>query len=179
MKKRFNISAIFLPLAILLSNSCIGHQLAISNPNNNTAGCLSADNVCVSDTIVRTVKANNCNRSLKKLAALSKKDPIMNDLDMPKGKGHKKVEVVLFKLDHPISDDSLEKEYELRGLVPADPQLLAAVNKVDTAINTGTHWKNDNGYWCFVEFDQHYMFSGHHDWNWDSRFWFAGIRVKK
>lgn len=56
---------------------------------------------------------------------------------MPKGDGEE-AEVIFFKPDLSerngvISDYDLEKEYELRGLKPADPYSVAAVNEADHA----------------------------------------------
>jgi hypothetical protein len=74
---------------------------------------------------------------------------------MPKGKGDE-AEIVFFKPDlfqrHGfISDDDLDKEYKLRGLKPADPISVAAVNQDNPAFAddkpNGTHWKDANGNW--------------------------------
>lgn len=74
---------------------------------------------------------------------------------MPKGEGEE-TEVVFFKLGRFIRDVDLDKEYELRGLKPADPYSLAAVNEVDKAFAdehpNGTHWKDTDGEWCFMAF---------------------------
>ena len=83
-----------------------------------------------------------------------------------------------------ISDDDLEKEFELRGLKPADPVSVAAVNEADPAFADekphGTHWKDAKGNWYYAAFFR---------WNgkrrvdvdrsgndWDDRWWFAGVR---
>jgi len=79
---------------------------------------------------------------------------------MPRGEGDK-AEVVFFKPNLSsrggyISDDDLEKEYELRGFKPADPYSLAKVNQDDPAFAddhpNGTHWKDADGKWCFAAF---------------------------
>lgn len=103
--------------------------------------------------------------------------------DMPKGDGDE-AEVVFFKLGHFVNDADLEKEYEMRGLVPADPYSLAKVNQDDLAFAdehpNGTHWKNTQGNWCFASFnrwdgertvDVNRLDSGWHDY-WS----FAGLR---
>ena len=83
---------------------------------------------------------------------------------MPRGDGDK-VEVIFFKPNLSergglISDDDLDdRGYELRGLKPADPYSLAAVNEADPAFadehpNT-THWKDDQGQWCYAAFSRY------------------------
>lgn len=99
------------------------------------------------------------------------------------------VEVVFFKLDlserggH-ISDDGLEKEYESRGLTPADPISVAAVNEADLTFAdehpNATHWKNADNKWCYASFylwnydRKVYVYRGGFDWFGDG--WFAGVR---
>ena len=84
---------------------------------------------------------------------------------MPKGEGEE-VEVVFFKPDLSqhndfISDDDLEKEFELRGLKPADPVSVAAVNEADPAFADekphGTHWKDAKGNWFYATFDRWFV----------------------
>ena len=78
---------------------------------------------------------------------------------MPRGKG-KKVRVGFFKLDLSkrggyISDDDLQKEYDLRNM-ESDPYAQMAVNKADPAFTdtnpNGSHWKCPDGKWCYVLF---------------------------
>lgn len=101
---------------------------------------------------------------------------------MPKGEGEE-VEVVFFTLGRYISDNDLEKEYELRGLKAADPYSLAAVNKADPAFADEcpncTHWKQGDS-WHFVTFRRWID-----EWNvivdrdgnvWRDFWWFAGVR---
>lgn len=107
---------------------------------------------------------------------------------MPKGEGDE-VEVVFFKPDLSqrngfISDDDLEKEFELCGLKPADPISVAAVNEADPAFADekphGTHWKDAKGNWCYAAFGR--WFGGrrvhvyHRDRGWSDDWWFAGVR---
>ncbi|MBX4210510.1 hypothetical protein KW783_00870 [Candidatus Parcubacteria bacterium] len=108
---------------------------------------------------------------------------------MPRGDGAE-VEVIFFKPDLSdrngfISDDDLEKEFELRGLKPSDPYSVAAVNEADAAFADekphGTHWKDSKGKWCFVAFDQWGgVESGvrvdRRDRGWRDYWWFAGLR---
>ena len=100
---------------------------------------------------------------------------------MPKGEGEDS-ETVFFKLDKWVSDDNLEKEFELRGLVPQDPYTLAKVNQDDPAFAddkpNGTHWKDKDGNWCFATFDR---WSGGRGvsvarGDWFDGWWFAGRR---
>ena len=102
---------------------------------------------------------------------------------MPKGAGGE-VEVHFFKLDRYISDNDLEGEYASRGLKPADPCSLAAVNEADPAFAdehpNGTHWKDAKGKWCFATFLRWHGERGlgvdRHDRGWDGSWWFAGVR---
>ena len=108
---------------------------------------------------------------------------------MPKGEGDK-IEVVFFKPDLSernffISDDDLEKEFDLRGLKPADPISVAAVNKADPAFADekphGTHWKDAKGNWCYAAFrrwcDERGVDAYLSDCGWDDFWWFAGVRL--
>ena len=107
---------------------------------------------------------------------------------MPKGEGNE-VEVLFFKPDLSnrnsfISDDDLEKEFDLRGLKPADPISVAAVNEADPAFADekphGTHWKDAKGNWCYATFDRWYgkrkVSVYRNARGWDDRWWFAGVR---
>lgn len=106
--------------------------------------------------------------------------------NIPKGEGDK-VEVVFFALDLSgrngyISDDDLEKEFELRRLKPADLYSLAAVNEADLDFSNekpnGTHWKDEKGNWCSAVF-VHWGIGRHvlirDGEKWDDRWWFAGL----
>jgi hypothetical protein len=109
---------------------------------------------------------------------------------MPRGEGEE-AEVVYFKPEPEaykngvISDDDLEKEYAKRGLVPADPYSLSADNEANPdfadTYPKGTHWKDEQGKWCFAAFHRWYSRrivsvyrSGGDVWN--DRWWFAGRR---
>lgn len=102
---------------------------------------------------------------------------------MPRGDGDES-DVIFFKPGRSVSDVDLDKEYALRGLVPADPYALAAVNEADPAFAdehpNGTHWKDADGNWCYTAFNR---------WNdgrfvdvcrdvrgWFAYWWFAGLR---
>ena len=102
---------------------------------------------------------------------------------MPKGNGEE-AKVVFFKVDRQISDDDLDKEYESRGLTPADPFSLAAVNEADPAFAdehpNATHWKDANDKWCYAAFNR-WSDSGRRvrvsrgGSDWDGGWWFAGL----
>lgn len=101
---------------------------------------------------------------------------------MPKGEGE--AEVHFFKLDRWISDDDLEKEYDARGLKPADPYSLAAVNEADPAFADErpncTHWKDKDGKWCYAAFnhwfDERCVGVRRSGDGWYGHWFFAGVR---
>jgi len=101
---------------------------------------------------------------------------------MPKGAGDD-VEVVFFRLGRWVSDNDLEKEYELRRLISADPYSVVDVNQADPAFAdkypNGTHWKK-GGKWCFIVFDrwgaERGVFVLQSEGGWPGTWWFAGIR---
>ena len=110
-----------------------------------------------SNFIIRTVKVNR-NRSAKEALKATGRNLYVTDSvakNMPKAETDE-VEVILFKIGRQISDNDLEKEYELRGLKPADPYSLAAFNEADPAFAdehpNGTHWKDEDDKWCFAAF---------------------------
>ena len=82
------------------------------------------------------------------------KDGVING--MPRGEGEE-VDLYFFELDRCVSDDELENEYKLHGLVPADPYSLAKHNEdnpefADTYPNI-TYWKDEGGNLWFMNFD--------------------------
>jgi len=108
---------------------------------------------------------------------------------MPRGEGDE-VEVVFFKPDLSnrkglISDDDLEKEFDLRGLKPADPISVAAVNEANPEfadkMPNVTHWKDKDGKWCFATFVRwdggRRVYVDSNDGDWDGRWWLAGLRL--
>lgn len=86
-----------------------------------------------------------------------------------------------FHLDKYVNDDALEKEYESRGLIPADLLRLArTVEKSHEHDFIATHWKDADDKWCFAAFDG---WGGEPSVNvnrfgnvWDDGWWFAGLR---
>ena len=139
----------------------------------------------ISSVIVRRVPVNILRAAQQALDATGRKQYTDSDVvaAMPKGAGGE-VEVHFFKLDRYISDNDLEAEYASRGLKPADPYSLAAVNEADPAFAdehpNGTHWKDAAGRWCFATFyrwrDERELGVDRNDSDWSDRWWFAGVR---
>ena len=144
----------------------------------------------VSNLIVRTAKVNRDRSEQEAIEATGRAqytDRKVVDA-MPKGEGDE-VEVVFFKPDLSqrngfITDDDLEKEFELRGLKPADPISVAAVNEANPAFADerphGTHWRDTKGNWCYAAFDRWGGGRGvsvnRSGSGWDGLWWFAGVR---
>ena len=99
----------------------------------------------VSDMIVRHVKVNRDRSPQETLEATGRRLYVTESVvaTMPRGDGEE-IEVVFFKVGRFVSDDDGEKEYELRGLKPADPYSVAAVNEDDQAFTDDhpncIHW---------------------------------------
>jgi hypothetical protein len=144
----------------------------------------------VSNMIIKRVKVDRSRTPKQALDATDRAQYTNSDVveTMPKGEGEE-VDVYFFKPDlsarggH-ISDDDLEKEFELRGLKPVDPYSLAQVNTDDSAFAderpNGTHWKDENGKWCFATFSRWYgerrVFVDRNARGWLDHWWFAGVR---
>jgi hypothetical protein len=140
----------------------------------------------VSSMIVRHVKVNRNRTPQQVLDATGRKQYTDSKVvkAMPRGEDDE-TDVHFFKLGRYVSDADLEKEYELRGLKPADPYSLAAVNEADPAFAdeypNGTHWKDTSGNWCYAAFgrwsdDERYVSVYRNDCGWDGDWWFAGLR---
>ena len=139
--------------------------------------------------IIRTVKVNRGRSPHEALDATGRAKYTDHEVvdSMPRGEGDE-IEVAFFKPDLSgngyISDDDLEQEFELRGLKPADPFSLAAVNEADPAFADGkphgTHWKDANGNWCCAAFiywhDGRRVHVSRNGGGWDASWWFAGVR---
>jgi hypothetical protein len=140
----------------------------------------------VSSMIVRHVKVNRNRTPQQVLDATGRKQYTDSKVvkAMPRGEDDE-TDVHFFKLGRYVSDADLEKEYELRGLKPADPYSLAAVNEADPAFAdeypNGTHWKDTSGNWCYAAFDR-WVGGGRDvrvsrdDGGWVGRWWGAGLR---
>jgi hypothetical protein len=104
---------------------------------------------------------------------------------IPQGEGDEAEDMIFFKLGRNINDADLEKEYDLRGLKPADLYALAAVNESDPAFAdkhpNGTPWKDADGEWCYAAFlrwydDERSVSVNRSIGGWVGVWWFAGIR---
>ena len=143
----------------------------------------------ISGMIVRRVKVNRTCTSRQALEATGRKQYTNKAVvdSMPQGEGDE-VDIKLFKPDPSaynkngwISDDDLQKQYDLRGLKP-DPRAQAAANEADPAFAderpNGTHWKKD-GKWYFAAFGrwrgERFVDVYRYDYDWDVSWWFAGV----
>lgn len=94
--------------------------------------------------------------------------------------------VEYFNLNRYVTDDELEKEYESRGLVAANPRHLIGIltNEKDLIAEKGyiaTHWKDKYGKWCFASFPHWHdgernVYVDRSDYGWFDYSWFAGVR---
>lgn len=135
--------------------------------------------------IVRRIKVDRTRTPEQMLKATGRKQYVDHDVvaAMPKGEGSE-AEVFFFNLGRFISDADLEKEYALRGLKPADPYTLGAVNEADPSFTdthyNATHWKNADGKWCYTAFNRwhgvRYVFVHEYGYGWRDFWWFAGVR---
>ena len=140
----------------------------------------------ISNMIVRRVKVDRARTPQQVLDATGRKQYTdrLVVVAMPRGEGDD-AEVVFFKLGRYVSDIDLDKEYELRGLKPADPYAQAAANEADPAFAddhpNATHWKDADGNWCYVAF-RRWRGGGRdvrvyrNDFGWRGRWFFAGVR---
>lgn len=170
---------------IELASEAVQQVLGVAELGAELLAVLRKRVEAVSNMIMRRASMDRDRTPQQALDATGRKRYTNDDVVavMPKGEGDE-AEVVFFKLGRYVSDDDLEKEYELRGLKPADPFSLAAVNEADTAFAderpNGTHWKDANGKWCYIAFDR---WNVERDVNvyrddsaWDGGWWFAGLR---
>jgi len=135
-------------------------------------------------TIVRRVCVDQSQSLSKALDATGRKRRERPDWEsVPCGEGYSEVEVVFFRVGRGISLDDMEKEYERRGLTPADPQSLAKVNEDDPAFAdyypNGTQWKDVHGAWCTITFcswDGWGVIVDRSNSGWNGGRWLAGIR---
>jgi len=137
------------------------------------------------NTIIRRAKVNRDLLPREVIDAMGRRQYTNCEVveAMPRGDGEE-AEIIFFKLGCYVSDDDLEKEYSLRGLVAADPYSLAAVNLYDPAFAdehpNSTHWKDAGGKWCYAAFSRWYggrrvrvrRVGG----DWYDYWWFAGLR---
>ncbi len=139
-----------------------------------------------SKMIVRTLTVNRTRSAKEALTATGRVQYVTDSAvtEMPNGTAEE-VEVLFFNLGRTVSNVELGKEYELRGLKPADPFTLAAVNEADPAFadekTNGTQWKNAKGKYCFAAFGRwsvgkRVVLVHQDDDAWDGSWWFAGVR---
>lgn len=144
----------------------------------------------ISNIIVRKVTVNrtrSAQDALKATGRVMYTDSAVVEA-VPSGEGEE-AEICLFKLDLSkrggwISDDDLEKEFDLRGLKPVDPFALAALNEADPAFAdekpNATHWKDVQGNWCYAIFDrwggERSVGVVRYGSDWCDDYWFAGVR---
>lgn len=143
--------------------------------------------------IVKVVKVNRSRTVQEALDSTGRDEQFVNRTiasNAPKGEGDE-VEIVFFKPDLSkhggfISDDDLEKKFELHGLKPADPISLAAFNEANPTFADekphGTHWKDDKGKWCYLIFhfsngERWVELAGHYTY-WSGEWSFACFRRK-
>jgi hypothetical protein len=139
----------------------------------------------VSDMIVLRVQVNRTLTPQQALDATGRQQYTSpNVVNAMPNADDDKVDVHFFKIDYAPQDHQLEREFEERGLRPADPFTLAQANANDPAFadvhNNATHWKAADGRWCCVRFANcptgrivHVVYTG--NW-WFAGWWFAGVR---
>ncbi len=139
----------------------------------------------ISDMIVRRVTVNRNRTPQDMLDATGRNQYTDKDVvkAMPRGTGDE-AEVIFFKVGRYLSDADLDKEYDLRGLKPADPFSLGAVNEADLAFAdehpNGTHWQDANGKWCYAAFLRWHVgrlvLVDRDDDGWSDDWFFGGVR---
>ncbi len=95
----------------------------------------------------------------------------------------KELDIKIFTIGKSVTDYELEKEYESRGLIPMDPYSLVIFYResIDKNECIATHWKDENGNWCYIAFDRWSGAERHVgvyrvDSYWIGGWWFAGVR---
>ena len=136
-------------------------------------------------TNIFRVKVDRTKSSQEALYATGRRQFIDTEVGaaMPKGETDEG-EVFFFRPGRFVSDEELERENELRGLKPADPYSLAAVNEADPYFADEhpncTHWKDARGNWFYAAFDrwlrERSVYVCRSDGVWHDSWWFAGSR---
>lgn len=92
-------------------------------------------------------------------------------------------EIEFFRVGRHLTDGELEWEYAIRGIVPIDPYSLTLwyKNNVNTYDRLATHWKDENGKWCYIAFyrwdaDVRNVLVYRRGNDWGDYWWFAGVR---
>jgi hypothetical protein len=138
-----------------------------------------------SNIIVRRVPVNRNRTPQQMLDATGRNQHTEKDVvkAMPKGEGDE-AEIHFFTLGRYVRDADLDKEYDLRGLKPADPYSVGAINEADPAFADerphSTYWKDSDGNWCFAAFgrwdDERDVFVNRCGFDWHDCWWFAGTK---
>ncbi len=139
----------------------------------------------VSKLINRRVPVDRSRTPEQVLDATGRRQYVIGDVAkvMPRGDGVE-AEVFFFHVGRHLSDTDLDKEYELRGLVPADLYSLAAVNEANPPFAdehpNATHFQDADGNWCYATFfrwgSEWRVGVGSDGYDWDDDWWFAGLR---
>lgn len=139
----------------------------------------------VNGIIVRRVTVNRTRSPQEVLNATGRSQYVGGKVvkTMPCGEGEE-LDVYFFNLGCSVNDGSLEKEYKLRGLKPADPYSLAAVNEADPAFAdkhpNSTRWMDADSRCCYAAFDcrdnEHRVLVNSRTSGWGGQWWFAGFR---
>lgn len=144
--------------------------------------------------IIRRVRVDRNQPPQEVLDATGRVQSIDSDVveSMPRGDGDE-VEVILFQPEpweytRPgfMSDDDLEKCFERRSFIPADPYSIAGLNRDDLAFADEnphiTHWKDADGDWCYATFHRwlgkRILDVNRHDCGWRGHWWFASLPKK-
>lgn len=94
-----------------------------------------------------------------------------------------KVEVHIFRIDAPKSDNDLEMYAKQLGLTLVDWQFLAGIKKTRPNFAgghpVGTHWKDEKELWHHLAVDSPPKINGScfHNGVWSTKCWFAGIPI--
>ena len=102
---------------------------------------------------------------------------------MPASVGPDEDDVYFFKVGRSLTAEQLDKEYELRGLVP-NPRKQVQANADDPSFAdehwNGTQWNRDGKVSSFLAFDGwgggRNVDGSRYGYEWDGRWWFAGVR---
>lgn len=109
----------------------------------------------VSGVIIRRVRVNRLRSPQETIAATGRRQYLNDSVvaAMPRGEGDE-VDVHFFKESRYLSDSALDEAFAKRGLKPADPYSMLAVDEGDPALADdyphGTHWRDADGKWCYA-----------------------------
>lgn len=140
-----------------------------------------------SDMVIKRVMVDTTKKSNQEMLDATGRTQYTDDAvvaDMPRGQAGETT-VHFFNLGLWVSDDKLESEYAKRGLVPADPYALGAVNADDPEFAdeypNATHWPDEDGKWCFADFgrwdSKRGLIVSRREYDWPGFWWFAGVRA--